>query len=90
MLQTLEKNEIKDIVEQTKLKHIAIIMDGNRHWAKKNMLTCAMEHKKGVEASKKNFKAAQKLVVNGLNLYGCSVENWYSKEEEVDVLMILL
>lgn len=90
MLQTLEKNEIKDIVEQTKLKHIAIIMDGNRRWAKKNMLPSAMGHKKGVEALKKTLKAAHKFGVKYLTLYAFSTENWNRKQEEVDFLMSLL
>ena len=90
MLQTLEKNEIKDIVEQTKLKHIAIIMDGNRRWAKKNMLPSAMGHKKGVEALKKTLKAAHKFGVKYLTLYAFSTENWNRKQEEVDFLMCLL
>ena len=90
MLQTLEKNEIKDIVEQTKLKHIAIIMDGNRRWAKKNMLPSAMGHKKGVEALKKTLKTAHKFGVKYLTLYAFSTENWNRKQEEVDFLMSLL
>ena len=90
MLQTLEKNKIKDIVEQTKLKHIAIIMDGNRRWAKKNMLPSAMGHKKGVEALKKTLKAAHKFGVKYLTLYAFSTENWNRKQEEVDFLMSLL
>ena len=69
MLEALEKNEINKIVEQTKLQHIAIIMDGNRRWAKNNMLPSAMGHKKGVEALKKTLKAAHKFGVKYLTLY---------------------
>ncbi len=90
MLNTLEKNEIKNIVEQTKLQHIAIIMDGNRRWAKNNMLPSAMGHKKGVEALKKTLKAAHKFGVKYLTLYAFSTENWNRKQEEVDFLMGLL
>ena len=90
MLETLEKNEIKTIVEQTKLQHIAIIMDGNRRWAKNNMLPSAMGHKKGVEALKKTLKAAHKFGVKYLTLYAFSTENWNRKQEEVDFLMGLL
>lgn len=90
MLETLEKNEIKTIVEQTKLQHIAIIMDGNRRWAKNNMLPSAMGHKKGVEALKKTLKAAHKFGIKYLTLYAFSTENWNRKQEEVDFLMGLL
>ena len=90
MLEALEKNEINKIVEQTKLQHIAIIMDGNRRWAKNNMLPSAMGHKKGVEALKKTLKAAHKFGVKYLTLYAFSTENWNRKQEEVDYLMGLL
>ncbi len=90
MLEALEKNEIKTIVEQTKLQHIAIIMDGNRRWAKNNMLPSAMGHKKGVEALKKTLKAAHKFGIKYLTLYAFSTENWNRKQEEVDFLMGLL
>lgn len=90
MLEALEKNEIKTLVEQTKLQHIAIIMDGNRRWAKNNMLPSAMGHKKGVEALKKTLKAAHKFGVKYLTLYAFSTENWNRKQEEVDFLMGLL
>ena len=39
-----------DIVKETGLKHVAIIMDGNRRWAKEKNLPSAIGHKKGVEA----------------------------------------
>ncbi len=90
LLETIEKNEIKTIVEQTKLQHIAIIMDGNRRWAKNNLLPSAMGHKKGVEALKKTLKAAHKFGIKYLTLYAFSTENWNRKQEEVDFLMNLL
>lgn len=65
-------------------------MDGNRRWAKKNMLPSAMGHKKGVEALKKTLKAAHKFGVKYLTLYAFSTENWNRKQEEVDFLMSLL
>ena len=43
---------IKNIVQKTDLKHIAIIMDGNRRWAKEHCLPSAMGHKKGVDSLK--------------------------------------
>ena len=42
--------KIQNIVEETNLRHIAIIMDGNRRWAKEKNLPSAFGHKKGVEA----------------------------------------
>ena len=90
MLQTLEKNEISRIVEQTKHINNAKNKEGKRRWAKNNMLPSAMGHKKGVEALKKTLKAAHKFGVKYLTLYAFSTENWNRKQEEVDFLMSLL
>lgn len=90
MLSTLDKTDIKGIVEETKLQHIAIIMDGNRRWAKENMLPSAMGHKRGVEALKSTLEAAHKFGLKYLTLYAFSTENWNRKQEEVDFLMGLL
>ena len=49
--------DIKEIVKNSNLKHIAIIMDGNRRWAKLKNLPSAIGHKKGVEALKSTLRA---------------------------------
>ncbi len=90
MLSTLEKTDINTIVKDTKLQHIAIIMDGNRRWAKEKALPSAMGHKKGVDALKKTVQAAHKFGIKYLTLYAFSTENWNRKQEEVDFLMGLL
>lgn len=84
------ENEVKEAVKATNLKHIAIIMDGSRRWAKNHLLPSAMGHKKGVEALKKTVKAAHKFDVKYLTLYAFSTENWNRPKEEVDFLMELL
>ena len=90
MLSTLEKTDINTIVKNAKLQHIAIIMDGNRRWAKEKALPSAMGHKKGVDALKKTVQAAHKFGIKYLTLYAFSTENWNRKQEEVDFLMGLL
>ena len=55
----LEKDNIAEIVKETSLKHIAIIMDGNRRWAKEKGFPSAVGHKKGVDALKKNSLCLQ-------------------------------
>jgi undecaprenyl diphosphate synthase len=72
------------------IKHIAIIMDGNRRWAKEKGLPSAIGHKKGVEALKTVLKACHKLGVKYLTVYAFSTENWNRKPEEVNFLMDLL
>lgn len=86
---TLEKENIKDIVKETNLQHIAIIMDGNRRWAKLHNLPSAMGHKKGVESLKNVVKACHNFGIKYLTVYAFSTENWNRKQEEVDFLMDL-
>ncbi len=82
--------EVKDIIKETGLSHIAIIPDGNRRWAKEHLLPSVMGHKKGVEALKNIVKACAEFDVKYLTMYAFSTENWNRKKEEVDYLMNLL
>lgn len=86
---TLEKENIAEIVKKTKLQHIAIIMDGNRRWAKSNNLPTAVGHKKGVESLKNAVKSCHKFGVKYLTVYAFSTENWNRDKAEVDYLMEL-
>ncbi len=90
-MDTLEKKlTISEIVKQTNLQHIAIIMDGNRRWAKERNLPSAMGHKKGVDALKTTLRACKDFGIKYLTVYAFSTENWNRKKEEVDFLMELL
>ncbi|MDD3436896.1 MAG: polyprenyl diphosphate synthase [Candidatus Gastranaerophilales bacterium] len=89
MVQTLEKENIAEIVKKTGLKHIAIIMDGNRRWAKENNLPSAMGHKKGVDSLKAAVKSCHKFGVKYLTVYAFSTENWNRNPDEVTYLMEL-
>jgi len=71
------------------LKHLAIIMDGNRRWAKAKGLPVAMGHKKGAENVQKIVRAVADLGINCLTLYAFSTENWQREKSEVDSLMNL-
>ena len=71
-------------------KHIAIIMDGNGRWAKKQGEVRLYGHSIGVESVRGTLKAAQKMGVKHLTLYAFSTENWNRPKEEVDGLMNLL
>lgn len=85
-----EDKEIIEIVEKTGMKHIAIIMDGNRRWAKDRNLPSAVGHKKGVDALKKVVYACDDFGIKYLTVYAFSTENWNRKPEEVNFLMDLL
>ena len=86
----MNETRIAEIVKDTNLQHIAIIMDGNRRWAKEKNLPSAMGHKKGVDALKVTLRACKDFGIKYLTVYAFSTENWNRKKEEVDFLMELL
>ena len=90
LVKTDETKEIKKLVEETGLKHIAIIMDGNRRWAKERFLPTAMGHKGGVNALKRTLTACKDYGIKYLTVYAFSTENWNRSKDEVEFLMKLL
>ncbi|MEF2641781.1 MAG: isoprenyl transferase [Clostridia bacterium] len=70
--------------------HIAIIMDGNRRWARQKNLDIREGHKKGAETLEKIAKYCNKIGIKYLTVYAFSTENWKRSSEEVGALMILL
>lgn len=81
---------MKKFVKDTNLQHIAIIMDGNRRWAREKNLPSAVGHKKGVDALKATLRACNDFGIKYLTAYAFSTENWKRKQEEVDFLMELV
>ena len=71
-------------------RHIAIIMDGNGRWAKKNKLKIALGHRAGTEALREIIRNPSDLGIEALSLYAFSTENWSRSKTEVDALMGLL
>ena len=71
-------------------KHVAIIMDGNGRWAKKQMLPRIIGHNNGVKTVKKIVELTRKLNIQVLTLYAFSTENWQRPEDEVSAIMALL
>ena len=69
---------------------MAVIMDGNRRWAKSKGLPVPVGHAKGVESVRAVVKAASDLGVRALTLYTFSTENWNRSRLEVSALMLLL
>ena len=81
----------KEDLDQGKLpKHIAIIMDGNGRWAKKQGLLRAAGHERGTRGVKEAVEACAELGLPYLTLYAFSTENWNRPKIEVDTLMRLL
>ena len=71
-------------------RHIAIVMDGNRRWARQRRLPAIAGHRAGVETIRKTLRAARERGVEYLTLYSFSTENWSRDPEEVTGLMGLL
>ncbi len=84
------------MIDRTKIdlsktpKHIAIIMDGNGRWAKKQGEMRLFGHNVGVESVREVLKGAKELGIKYLTLYAFSMENWNRPKEEVEGLMDLL
>ena len=72
------------------LNHLAIIMDGNRRWAKSHNLPVKLGHKEGAKTLEKIVRYANKIGLEYITVYAFSTENWKRAEEEVKALMMLL
>lgn len=71
-------------------EHLAIIMDGNRRWARQRNLAVKEGHKRGAETLEKIAKFCNEIGIKYLTVYAFSTENWKRSKEEVGALMILL
>ena len=71
-------------------KHIAIIMDGNRRWAKSKGLPVALGHKEGAKTLEKIVRYAKEIGIKYITVYAFSTENWKRTQEEVSALMNLM
>ena len=82
--------DIENIDKELMPKHIAIIMDGNRRWAREKGLDPKLGHKAGAETLEKIASYANQIGLKYLTVYAFSTENWKRTKEEVGALMILL
>ena len=70
-------------------RHVAIIMDGNNRWAKRQGLPSAAGHKAGLDSVRHVMRACAELKIEVLTLFAFSSENWRRPEKEVSALMSL-
>ena len=70
--------------------HLAIIMDGNRRWARQRGLSAVLGHKKGADVLKEVARYAHDQEVRWLTAFAFSFENWSRPKVEIDGLMGLL
>ncbi len=98
IIQDTVQEEIETIYSQEDLanlnpnkvpQHVAIIMDGNRRWAKRQGLPTMMGHWKGAETLTKIVRAASELGIKVLTVFAFSTENRGRAKEEIDALMHL-
>jgi len=70
-------------------KHVAIIPDGNRRWAKNKGLPTLEGHRRGFDAANADIRKSRELGIHTMTLWAFSTENWNRSKEEVDYLMNL-
>jgi len=78
------KEKIKDLPN-----HLAIMIDGNRRWAKARNLPSFLGHKAGIKRVIEIINYTESKEIKVLTLYGFSTENWKRPKEEVEYLMRL-
>jgi len=82
---------LKENIDLERLpRHVAVIMDGNGRWAKRNGLDRFMGHKEGVVSLRKISEAIGQLGIENLTMYTFSTENWNRPKDEIDALMKLM
>lgn len=83
-------DDLRKQIDPEKLpRHIAIIMDGNRRWAREKGLKAVLGHRKGTETFRQVMVTSCKLGVEVLTVYAFSKENWKRSRDEVSFLMDL-
>ncbi|NJN26696.1 MAG: isoprenyl transferase [Cyclobacteriaceae bacterium] len=82
---------MKSLIDSNMLpQHIAVIMDGNGRWAKKQGAKRIFGHRNAIEAVRQTTESCAELGIKHLTLYAFSTENWHRPKAEVMGLMELL
>lgn len=87
--QTLLQELPADLDRERLPQHVAVIMDGNGRWAKRQGLPRILGHRRGVDALKELLRCCRDWGIKALTAYAFSTENWGRPLEEVDFLMTL-
>ena len=78
------------MVEGNIPRHVAIIMDGNRRWARNKGVDYRIGHKEGAKTLENIVRYAKKIGIKYITVFAFSTENWKRSREEVGALMLLL
>ena len=90
-LENLSEEELKAMLDKERMpRHVAIIMDGNRRWAKQRGLPILQGHRAGSRATRQVVEACVELGIPILTLYAFSTENWRRPPLEVQALLHLI
>jgi undecaprenyl diphosphate synthase len=81
---------IADVPTERRPRHIAIIMDGNGRWARRQELPRVAGHQRGVDSVRRVTEECARLKIEQLTLYCLSSENWKRPPTEISFLMTLL
>jgi undecaprenyl diphosphate synthase len=81
---------IANVPAERRPRHIAIIMDGNGRWARRQELPRVAGHQRGVDSVRRITEEAARLKFEQLTLYCLSSENWKRPQTEISFLMTLL
>lgn len=82
--------DIRKLVKDSSLRHIALIMDGNGRWATSRSLPREAGHAKGAAAFKNVVHICDDFGIETLTVYAFSTENWKRPEREINAIMDLL
>ena len=82
--------DIRKLVKDSSLRHIAFIMDGNGRWATSRSLPREAGHAKGAAAFKNVVHICDDFGIETLTVYAFSTENWKRPEREINAIMDLL
>ncbi len=77
-------------VNSCPIKHLAIIMDGNRRWAKQRKLMSSVGHKQGAETVKTLVKFCLSRKIEIVSVYAFSLENYNRSPEEVQAIFDII
>ena len=88
---SLYSRRLENDIQSGKMpKHIAIILDGNRRWAKRNLIMKIEGHFRGADAVEKLLDWCEELNIKIITLYVLSAENLNRKDDELDYLYELI
>lgn len=87
---SISPEALKLALQEKPLKHLGIIMDGNRRWAQSQGLKPWIGHRKGVDSIKETLQFCKEYAVPELTLYVFSLENFNRPPEELSFLFDIL